>query len=99
VRVVYFLGFLISRYWLNKSEASDASSGVFALGGSYSNTILMGLPVILAAPGKQMMGECICDYHVSQCHVVCVNFYASGKALRGRAFMAQCYQVDLALGV
>ncbi|RTR32216.1 AEC family transporter [Shewanella atlantica] len=54
---VYLCGFLLSRYLIDRRGGSNASSGVFALGCSYSNTILVGLPVIIAALGEQMMGN------------------------------------------
>jgi hypothetical protein len=38
------------------SDNKKASSAVFALSASYSNTIIVGLPVLLAALGEQVLG-------------------------------------------
>jgi predicted permease len=61
----YFVAWLVSYFFykakqLNKSGTSapqnSAASAVFALGASYSNTIIVGLPVLLAALGEQVIG-------------------------------------------
>ncbi|GIU07956.1 MULTISPECIES: AEC family transporter [unclassified Shewanella] len=45
-------------YWLTPKDADrKGKSAVYALGCSYSNTILVGLPVIVGALGQQMMGK------------------------------------------
>ncbi|WP_394147009.1 AEC family transporter [Shewanella atlantica] len=54
---IYLLGFLFNRYLMERGRGTGAGSSVFALGCSYSNTILIGLPVIIAALGEQMMGS------------------------------------------
>ena len=38
------------------AKKNSAASAVFALGASYSNTIIVGLPVLLAAIGEQVIG-------------------------------------------
>jgi len=40
----------------NSAEKNGAASAVFALGASYSNNIIVGLPLLLAALGEQVLG-------------------------------------------
>lgn len=64
VLTCYLITWLINYFYANKinhnSKQSDhknsAASAVFALGASYSNTIIVGLPVLLAAIGEQVIG-------------------------------------------
>ncbi|PCI52726.1 MAG: transporter [Gammaproteobacteria bacterium] len=63
VLTCYLIAWLINyyRYKLNKkteqsSYKNSAASAVFALSASYSNTIIVGLPVLLAAMGEQVIG-------------------------------------------
>lgn len=65
VLTCYLIAWLISYLFykgkqLNNSDNSTknnhAASAVFALGSSYSNTIIVGLPVLLAALGEQVIG-------------------------------------------
>ena len=55
VILIYFFALIIDRYTLSKHPQYERHS-VFALGSSYSNTVLVGLPIIIAALGEQMMG-------------------------------------------
>ncbi len=61
----YFIAWLISYFFYrekqplnsdNSVQKNSAASAVFALGASYSNTIIVGLPVLLAAMGEQVIG-------------------------------------------
>ncbi len=49
---------LLSHYFLiaRKNKSTYASSAVFSLGASYSNTVIIGLPVLLTALGEQVLG-------------------------------------------
>lgn len=65
VLTCYFIAWLIN-YFFHKSKQlnsgdiavnkNSAASAVFALGASYSNTIIIGLPVLLALLGEQVIG-------------------------------------------
>lgn len=55
VLAIYTLGYVIDRYFIKKQSAASHHA-VFALGSSYSNTVLVGLPIIIAALGEQMVG-------------------------------------------
>jgi hypothetical protein len=55
VLAIYTLGYVIDRYFITKHSAPSRHA-VFALGSSYSNTVLVGLPIIIAALGQQMVG-------------------------------------------
>ncbi|RZF93112.1 AEC family transporter [Pseudoalteromonas sp. CO302Y] len=55
VLAIYTLGYVIDRYLITKHSAPSRHA-VFALGSSYSNTVLVGLPIIIAALGQQMVG-------------------------------------------
>ncbi len=65
VLAVYLLTWLINYFFYHKSKNSNvdkekyknsAASAIFALGASYSNTIIVGLPVLLLAVGEQVVG-------------------------------------------
>ncbi len=66
VVAVFFIGVFINdalvKLWGKKAGAfvdssrAGASRAVYGLGCSYSNTVLVGLPIIVAALGEQMMG-------------------------------------------
>lgn len=50
---------MLANYLFNKERASPddmGSSAVFALGASYSNTVIVGLPILLVAVGEQAIG-------------------------------------------
>lgn len=64
VLLCYLIAWLINYYFYKTSidhnttipcEKNSASSAVFALSASYSNTIIVGLPVLLAAIGEQVI--------------------------------------------
>jgi len=48
----------LSHYFFigKRSKSSCASSAIFSLGASYSNTVIIGLPVLFAALGEQVLG-------------------------------------------
>jgi malonate transporter len=65
VLICYLIAWLISYYFSTykvdkknepSSHKNSAASAVFALSASYSNTIIVGLPVLLAAIGEQVIG-------------------------------------------
>ncbi len=65
VLVCYVIACLVSYFFYPKkpvqngkalTSKNSAASAVFALGASYSNTIIVGLPVLLAAIGEQVIG-------------------------------------------
>ncbi len=58
VLVCYTLMWLVNYYFfpVKNQQIKTTDSAVFALGASYSNTIIVGLPVLLAAIGEQVIG-------------------------------------------
>lgn len=52
----YFYGHRNNESTEQSSHKNSAASAVFALSASYSNTIIVGLPVLLAAIGEQVIG-------------------------------------------
>jgi predicted permease len=52
----YFYGNKPNKKTEQSSNKNSAASAVFALSASYSNTIIVGLPVLLAAIGEQVIG-------------------------------------------
>ncbi len=52
----YFYGHKINKKAAQPSNKNSAASAIFALSASYSNTIIVGLPVLLAAIGEQVIG-------------------------------------------
>ncbi|RTR39480.1 AEC family transporter [Shewanella canadensis] len=83
VLIVYLTGFLFSRYLLDRRGGSDASSGVFALGCSYSNTVLVGLPIIIAALGEKMMGSVFAIITFHSAVLFSLTFMLSAKHAGG----------------
>ena len=57
VLAVYTLGYRFNRQFAQTHLKSRDASAVFALGSSYSNTVLVGLPIIMAAIGEAMIGQ------------------------------------------
>ncbi|BAJ02699.1 AEC family transporter [Shewanella violacea] len=57
VLAVYGIGFLACKLFRRGNDKVQAHSAVYALGCSYSNTILVGLPIIIGALGESMMGN------------------------------------------
>ncbi len=56
VLCVFGLGILVDRYYLNKKHAKNYQKhGVFGLAASYSNMVLVGIPIIIASLGKEMI--------------------------------------------
>lgn len=59
--IAYFINyFFYKQKTINKSkilaDKNSAASAVFALGSSYSNNVIVGLPVLLAALGEEALG-------------------------------------------
>jgi len=53
----YGIAFLSHYFFINKKNIStSAASSVFSLAASYSNTVIIGLPILLAALGEQVLG-------------------------------------------
>ncbi len=55
VLACFALGFMLNYYLHNEYRQSRAASAVFALGASYSNNIIVGLPVLLLAIGDKAL--------------------------------------------
>jgi len=56
VLLSYTLGWLANYYFHSKLKKQSSASAVYALSSSYSNTIIVGLPILLAAFGEQVIG-------------------------------------------
>jgi predicted permease len=53
----YTIAWLCHYFFIDKKNPpSQASSAVFSLGASYSNTVIIGLPILLTALGEQVLG-------------------------------------------
>lgn len=57
VLLVFVIGYKINRYIGPITQRNSDASAIYALGCSYSNTVIVGLPVITAALGKAMIGS------------------------------------------
>ncbi|MBE0364331.1 hypothetical protein PULV_a2642 [Pseudoalteromonas ulvae UL12] len=53
---IFIVGVLVDRFFISR-QAQPARHAVFALGTSYSNTVLVGLPIIIAALGEHVVGN------------------------------------------
>lgn len=57
VLVAYGIGFLLFYFVRRGHQQRIGNSAAYGLGCSYSNTILVGLPIIVGALGQEMMGN------------------------------------------
>jgi len=55
VLICYVLGFAINYLWHKQYKGNNAASGVFALASSYSNNVIVGLPLLLLLIGEQAL--------------------------------------------
>ncbi|MBQ4798194.1 AEC family transporter [Pseudoalteromonas sp. MMG006] len=60
VLCIFGLGILIDRFYLNKPSRNNEvinyqQHSVFGLAGSYSNMVLVGIPIVIASLGKEMI--------------------------------------------
>jgi malonate transporter and related proteins len=55
VLAIFALGIVIDRYYLNNRVINYQQHSVFGLAGSYSNMVLVGIPIIIASLGKDMI--------------------------------------------
>ena len=55
VLLCYLLGGLVNYYFHPSLKKQASGSAVFALGASYSNTIIVGLPILLMVGGEQVI--------------------------------------------
>ena len=53
--ITYGIAFLINFKFHNGYKSQSAPAGVFALGASYSNTVIVGIPVLMAVLGEQSL--------------------------------------------
>jgi hypothetical protein len=51
----YFIAWLLNKYFNDRYRLNNAASAVFALASSYSNTVIVGLPILLMLYGEQAM--------------------------------------------
>ena len=52
----YLLAALANHFFHHKYRQNNTASAVYGLGASYSNTVIVGLPVLLAVIGEQVVG-------------------------------------------
>ncbi len=86
VLTCYLITWLISYYFYKRKPLNNsAGSAVFALGSSYSNTIIVGLPVLLAAMGEQVIGIIflIITFHSAMLFALTSAIAARAESKRG----------------
>ncbi|GGI83818.1 AEC family transporter [Shewanella gelidii] len=90
VLLVYCFGYFIGRWQSQPHDISNqapqrARNAVYALGCSYSNTVLVGLPIIVAALGERMMGVVfvIITFHSALLFALTFLLSASGRQQGG----------------
>ncbi|WP_042146721.1 MULTISPECIES: AEC family transporter [unclassified Pseudoalteromonas] len=57
VLTIFALGFILNKYIAHKNNSNFSASATYALCSSYSNTVLVGLPIIMSAIGAHVMGS------------------------------------------
>ncbi|NMP31089.1 AEC family transporter [Thalassotalea sp. M1531] len=55
VLICFALGFIVNHFWHSEHKKNKAASAVFALGSSYSNNVIVGLPVLLLLIGDKAL--------------------------------------------
>ena len=101
VLVVYGIAWLINFYFHNKYKGKSASSSIFALGASYSNTVIVGLPVILLVLGEQSLPIIflIVTFHSAMLFGITSAFTARNKGFNGIKFLKQIFYNPLIIAI
>ncbi|CAM4391727.1 AEC family transporter [Pseudoalteromonas ostreae] len=81
VLLTFVFALTIDRFCLSKKSSYERHS-VFALGSSYSNTVLVGLPIIIAALGEQMIGIVFMIITFHSTLLFTLTFFISAKGSR-----------------
>lgn len=55
VLAIFSAGILVDRFYLNKNKVNYQQHAVFGLASSYSNMVLVGIPIIIASMGNEMI--------------------------------------------
>jgi len=94
VLTCYFLAYLICYFFYKRepfnkdgtsAKKNSAACAVFALGASYSNNVIVGLPVLLAALGEQVIGIIflIVTFHSAMLFALTSAIAAKAKSKHG----------------
>ncbi len=81
VLLTYTLAWQVNQRWHNELKGNASASGVFALSASYSNTVIIGLPILYALFGDRAIGVIfmIITFHSALLFTLTTNFSAHGK--------------------
>ncbi|WP_286262295.1 AEC family transporter [Thalassotalea atypica] len=101
VLLCYGLGFVINYFFHRDKTSRIATSAVFGLNVSYSNNIIVGLPVLLLAIGEQSLAIIfiIVTFHSAMLFGLTGAFSVSGNGFKWKEFIIQNLKNPLILGI
>lgn len=101
VLICYGIAFFINYFFHHKDKKSPASSAVFGLNASYSNNIIVGLPVLLLAIGEQVLPIVfvIVTFHSAMLFGITGALAATSDGFKWRNFIIQNLKNPLIIGI
>jgi len=101
VLACYLLSFCINYFFHSKHSQDSAASAVFALAASYSNTVIVGLPVLLLLLGEQVIGILflVITFHSALLFGITSAFAAKGEQFEWRKFLLQTFNNPLIIAI
>ena len=101
VLVCYLLAFIINYRCHQSLRKSTPAAAVFALNSSYSNNIIVGLPVLLLAIGEQALPVIfiIVTFHSAMLFGITGSLAATGTGFNWKKFLSQNLKNPLIIGI
>jgi malonate transporter len=101
VLLCYAMAALCNYFFHQQQGKSNAASAVFALGASYSNTVIVGLPILLLVLGEQVVAIVflIVSFHSAMLFALTGAIAASGKSFNWLNFIRQTLKNPLILSI
>lgn len=101
VLLCYGVAYLINYFFHHQYNRSSAPSAVFALGASYSNTVIVGLPVLLATLGEQVVAIVflVITFHSAMLFGLTSAIAAKSERFNWQQFLAQTFNNPLIISI
>lgn len=95
------LTWLINQYFHPQHKLNKSASAGFALGSSYSNTVIVGLPILIMVYGKQTVPLIfmIVTFHSAMLFALTSVIASSEKGFNWRAFLVSTFNNPLIIGI
>jgi predicted permease len=101
VLLVYGLGWIFNFYFHQKLNASAPASAVYALATSYSNNVIVGMPVALMVLGEEVLPTIflVVSLHSALLFGLTSVLGANGKQFNWRQFLKQTFYNPLLMAI